>query len=322
MQVLNLGILLVLATFGTFFVSNVFAESEILVEFNQDGYQTGDSLTISGHIPEVTMPVIAMSVFDPDGTILSANNIEIDSENTFSKTIMLEAPFYEKPGEYRIQLDYLQIRQNEYFVISGESLPELIFDEEISPEIILLLTDKPVYADNDTIVVTGMVSSMDSPTALVGVYDPFGTPAGFYFGKIDSNLEFTVSFLAKAGINFKTDGTYSIKAHYAESEQTTQFDFYEKLSIPDEIFEQPNNETTQTEESYNDSSNETIDDTIEETSVNETPETKPVPETIEEKTITPETSPTEPIDDSPIINDKPKSDDDTIINTKQSSNKI
>ena len=53
---------------------------------------------------------------------------------------------------------------------------------------------------------------------LIGIYDPLGAPTGFYFGAVDSNLEFSTNFLAKAGVNFRIDGTYSIKAHYAETE--------------------------------------------------------------------------------------------------------
>ena len=35
--------------------------------------------------------------------------------------------------------------------------------------------------------------------------------------------------MAKAGLNFKTDGTYTIKAHYGESDEIVTFHFYEEL---------------------------------------------------------------------------------------------
>jgi hypothetical protein len=73
---------------------------------------------------------------------------------------------------------------------------------------------------------------MTSPTILIGIYDPFGMPAGFYFGTIDSNLEFTTSFLVKEGVNFRVDGTYSVKAHYDESEATSFFEYSKLLQIP------------------------------------------------------------------------------------------
>ena len=54
-------------------------------------------------------------------------------------------------------------------------------------------------------------------------------PGGFYFGSVDSNLEFSTSFLVKSGVNFRVDGTYSIKAHYGETEAVSFFDYYETL---------------------------------------------------------------------------------------------
>ena len=173
------------------------------------------------------MPVIAMSVYDPDGKIISANNLEISSEQTFGKTILLDSPFYEKTGEYLVKLDYGAISENHYFMVEENFFePEILIEETVEPEIILLYTEEKQYTDKDVVKITGLVSAMDSPSALIGIYDPFGMPAGFYFGSIDSNLEFTTSFLVKDGVNFRVDGTYSVKAHYAESEATSFFDYY------------------------------------------------------------------------------------------------
>jgi tetratricopeptide (TPR) repeat protein len=60
-------------------------------------------------------------------------------------------------------------------------------------------------------------------------------PTGFYFGNIDSNNEFSISFLAKAGINFKIEGKYDATAYYSDSKKIVYFDFVE--SLDDEIFE-------------------------------------------------------------------------------------
>ncbi|MFQ5476769.1 MAG: tetratricopeptide repeat protein, partial [Nitrosopumilus sp.] len=217
-----------------FVFAEVFADS-FVVDFDKILYNKGDSLTVSGEILNFAMPIIAMSIYDPDGKILSANNLEITSEKTFSKTISLDAPFYEKTGEYKVKFDYGQISENHYFVIENEYIePEIIFEEFEEPEIILLYTDKKQYTDKDIIKITGLVSVLDSPSVLIGVYDPYGIPAGFYFGTIDSDLEFSTSFLVKAGVNFRIDGTYSIKAHYAETEAMSFFDYHE---VPPTIIE-------------------------------------------------------------------------------------
>jgi tetratricopeptide (TPR) repeat protein len=221
-----LGILLVLTALSPLIFSEVFADS-FVVDFNQEQYTIGDSLTILGEIFDFKMPIIALSIYDPNGKILSANNLEISPQNTFSKTISLDSPFYEKIGEYMVKLDYGQISENYYFDINNEfSEPKILVEDFEKPEIILLYTDKKQYADKDFIKITGLVSKLDSPTVLIGVYDPFGTPAGFYFGFIDSNLEFSTNFLVKDGVNFRVDGTYSIKAYYAETEAISFFDYY------------------------------------------------------------------------------------------------
>lgn len=271
-----------------------FGETVITVNFNQDEYQTGDLLEISGNVSELSMPVIAMSIYDPDGTILVANNLDIGADNDFNKIIFLDAPFYEKSGEYKIKFDYSQTTHEESFTISGDS--EFAIEEILAPEIILLTTDQPVYTNNDIITITGLVSSVDSPTVLVGVYDPFGTPAGFYFGEIDSNFEFTVDFLAKAGVNFKTDGTYSIKAHYADSEETVNFEFYETLEseIPDEPLI---DESASTNENSNEVNVESTDNTTDSETSN------PLNDTNESANETNENTKTS--DDS-IISNEPK----------------
>ena len=221
-----------LAVFSSVIFTEVFADS-LIINFDKQFYDLGDSLTVSGEVIEVGMPSIAMSIYNPDGKILSANNLEISSEKTFSKTILLETPFYEKTGEYLVKFDYGAISENHYFTVQGAySEPEVLIEEILSPEIILLYTEQKQYTDDDFVKITGQVSTITSPTVLIGIYDPFGMPAGFYFGTIDSNLEFTTSFLVKEGVNFRVDGTYSVKAHYDESEATSFFEYSKLLQIP------------------------------------------------------------------------------------------
>ena len=306
-----LGITLVLAVLTPVIFIDVFADS-IIVDFDKPLYQLGDSLTISGEILDVGMPVIAMSIYDPDGKVLSANNLEISPENTFSKTISLDSPFYDKPGEYLVKLDYGQISENHYFLMDGElSVPE-IFIDEAEPEIILLYTEKNQYTDNEIIEIIGLVSSIDSPTALIGIYDPFGMPAGFYFGSIDSNMEFSTSFLAKDGVNFRVDGTYSVKAHYADSEVTSYFDYYGVLPETDST-----DDTTPETDSTDDTTPETdsTDDTTPETDSTDdtTPETDSTDDTTPETDSTDDTTPeTDSTDDTTPETD---STDDTTPET-------
>ncbi len=221
--------LLVLIVLFPLTIPSVFADS-ILLDFDKSEYYTGDSMLITGHISNYKMPIIAMSLYDPEGQILSANNLIIDSNGTFSKVFSLDPPFYDASGQYVVKLNYGKIVQNEFFTIVGNiPEPKIVISESIKPEIIFIKTDKSLYYDENFITITGIVNTIDSPTVLIGVHDPYGTPIGFYFGEINSDLQFSTKFLVKSGVNFKVDGTYLVKAHYGETDKTTNFDFSKKL---------------------------------------------------------------------------------------------
>ncbi len=146
--------------------------------------------------------------------------------------------------------------------------PEILIEEIVEPEIILLYTDEKQYADKDVVKITGLVSAIDSPTALIGIYDPFGMPAGFYFGSIDSNFEFSTSFLVKDGVNFRVDGIYSVKAHYAESEAILFFDYYKVPIVIEDSSENQIDENESIDKSTHDADtvNEDINDLKDQTS--------------------------------------------------------
>lgn len=224
-------ILIVIISFPLAFGDN---SDGIMASPDKESYETGETLFITGKVGEKKMPILALRIFDPDGSILSANNVEIDEDNSFSKIIFLDSPFYEKAGTYTIKIDYGKLDKEITFEIKSDSLSDeivIIEDEEIIPELTSLETDKSTYTDNDTITISGKVNSVDETTVLIGIHDPFGVPTGFYFGEIDSNNEFSTSFLAKAGINFKLDGTYIVLAHYGESKKEISFDFVKSTTI-------------------------------------------------------------------------------------------
>ncbi len=299
-----LGITLVLTAFAPLVFDDIFADS-FNVSFNKDNFQTGDTLIISGQVIDFGMPVIALSIFDPDGKILSANNLELSSDGSFSKTISLESPFYEILGEYLVKLDYSQVTEEHTFVIEGdavESEPETVPQEVIVPEITSFYTEKDHYSDGDTIKIFGSVSTLDSPTVLIGVHDPFGTPAGFYFGNINNDLKFSTSFLVKDGVNFKAEGTYSIKAHYAETDAQYFFEYSEEPSTTTQTTE----DTTQTTED----TTQTTEDTTQ-TTEDTTQTTEDTTQTTEDTTQTTEDTTIESINETIIlqkenINEKPE----------------
>jgi len=236
-------------TFASLY-AEAFGDTEIVASTDKEYYETGDTLTFSGQVEEKKMPILALRVYDPTGAILSANNVKIYDNSSFSKIISLDSPFYDQLGTYSIKIDYGKLNKEIFFdIISDESV--FVEEEPIVSEIISLESGKSTYVDNDIITITGSVSTIAEPTVLVGIYDPFGIPKGFYFGIIDPNKEFSVNFLAKYGVNFKIGGKYYATAFYGESKDVVFFDFVEppneeifrneiEESIPNEsIIEEP-----------------------------------------------------------------------------------
>ncbi|HSG74335.1 MAG TPA: tetratricopeptide repeat protein [Nitrosopumilaceae archaeon] len=211
----------------------VFANDDSLIlETDKVEYEIGDSMIISGFVEEKKMPVVALKIFDPNGGILSANQIDILEDNTFSKTIQLDSPFYDETGIYSITIDYGKLYAETTFEMVNENEESSILDDDLEfffPEILAMFTDQEIYEDEDTVTIIGLVSEKDQDSVLIGIYDPFGTPTGFYFGEVDSDLEFSVSFLVTGGVNFKTEGTYSISAFYGDSEEYTNFEYVKKI---------------------------------------------------------------------------------------------
>ncbi len=75
----------------------VFAEDDSLILVTDKAeYEIDDSMVISGFVDDKKMPVVALKIFDPSGGILSANQVDIQDDNTFSKTIELISPFYDE----------------------------------------------------------------------------------------------------------------------------------------------------------------------------------------------------------------------------------
>lgn len=198
----------------------------MVVETDSVEYFTDDTMVVSGYIEGWRMPVVAMSVFDPDGEILSANNVEIDEDGTFTKVITLDSAFYDKSGVYLITIEYGPDSAYTTFDVIADDIPDLVPDiPQITSEVVTLNTDKKSYKNDDFITISGTVSTITEPTVLIGIHNPDDSPGGFYIANVGQDLRFSTSFLAKEGINFKTAGTYSVKAHYANTKLVTTFDF-------------------------------------------------------------------------------------------------
>ena len=219
-ETLLIGVLCIFATIPAF------ADSDwLVVETDNTTYKTGDSMEISGFVFDAQMPQIAIKIYDPDGEILGAYNVDLESDDTFTKTVSLDSPFYDKSGRYSIEFEYGQETDELLFQIDGVAQTQAPPAPQLAPAVLMVVTDKDSYSDNEFITISGLVSDVGDPTILIGIFDPDGAPTGFYMPQVGSDLEFSASFLAKSGVNFKKPGTYTVKANYGQSKQTTTFSF-------------------------------------------------------------------------------------------------
>ena len=101
--------LLLILFIPTLLVPSFAEDDSLIVETDKAEYEIGDSMIISGLVGEIKMPVVALKIFDPNGGILSANEVDIEDDNTFSKIIELDSPFYDEQGIYSIALNYVKL---------------------------------------------------------------------------------------------------------------------------------------------------------------------------------------------------------------------
>ena len=215
-------------------------EGTISISTDKMSYQPEESIIISGEVTERKMPVIALRIFNPDGKILGAYSIELDENNQFSKTVMADVPFYEKPGIYQITTEYGKLNSETIFEIEND-LFEIEYDTAIieehtklSPKILSLESDKEIYQDGDTITISGEISSFTESPVTITIFDPSGMPSGIYLADVNPDLTFSTSFLAKYKVNFKVEGTYLIMAQYGgpETKQSLAIEFVENTYQP------------------------------------------------------------------------------------------
>ena len=88
-KIVLMSLFLILATSLTQVFVDVYADVGIIASTDKLSYKTGELLFFSGEVEEKKMPVLAIRVYDPNGIILSANNVEINEDNSFSKMFSL-----------------------------------------------------------------------------------------------------------------------------------------------------------------------------------------------------------------------------------------
>ena len=198
-------------------------------------------MEISGYVLNAQVPEIGIKIYDPEDNIVGAYTVELELDDGFVKTVSLDSPSYDYSGLYVIEFEYEENTDNLFFEVIGvpKPAPSPAPQPSSAPEVLSVTTNKGTYQDGEFITISGMVSKIGDPTILIGIFDPDNFPAGFYTPQISSDLKFETSFLAKNGVNFKKIGTYTIKANYGSTKQTTTFGYTDKSLAQNTTITQP-----------------------------------------------------------------------------------
>ena len=82
-------------------------DSQIVVETDQDRYERGDIMVISGEVKKVTSRIqLTIQIVDPYQNIVHVDQILVAEDGRFSLTVPVEGPLWRVPGNYTLIVQY------------------------------------------------------------------------------------------------------------------------------------------------------------------------------------------------------------------------
>ena len=97
------AILMILAVIST---GNVFASSLISVQTDDDNYEEGDTIVISGQIKTIIGDTQVTLQLFREGSMVEIAQIKVSSDGNYSHTILAEGNLWKNQGEYVVKVTY------------------------------------------------------------------------------------------------------------------------------------------------------------------------------------------------------------------------
>ena len=136
------------------------------VETNYPGYSDGTEVVISGQVRDSSLlknptPIIIM-VLNPDGGIVTIDQVNLDSNNEYSTSMVAGGPLWKSSGEYTIKAQYGAQKGETTFTFTGgaSGTPEPEVVEEPIPE--------PVVVEEPVAVVVAEPEPEPEPEPMCG----------------------------------------------------------------------------------------------------------------------------------------------------------
>ena len=154
-------------------INTVYAqESQISVQTDDNNYDEGDTIIISGQITSVIGGTpITLQIFS-EGNIVDIASVTVSHDGSYSHTIIAEGPLWKKQGDYTVRVSYGEgnIAEIEfYFETPTAPLPGEMIPLDIK-------FDKLNYMSEETAIIT--LSGKPSEVINLLIIDPFDKPIG------------------------------------------------------------------------------------------------------------------------------------------------
>ena len=131
-------------------------EVPLSVETDYPGYSDGTEVNISGKVRDSSLlkqitPVVLM-VLNPDGGIVSIAQVDLDSNNKYSVSMVAGGPLWKASGEYTVKAQYGAQKGDTTFTFSGNVVgtPEPVVIEE--PEPVVIEEPEPVVIEEPVVI--------------------------------------------------------------------------------------------------------------------------------------------------------------------------
>ena len=133
-------------------------EVPLSVETNLPGYADGSEVNISGKVRDSslasqTTPIVIM-VLNPDGGIVTIAQVDLDSDNKYSVSMVAGGPLWKASGEYTVKAQYGAQKGEAVFTFTAgggaTTEPEPVIEEPVIEEPVI---EEPVIEEPEPVMI-------------------------------------------------------------------------------------------------------------------------------------------------------------------------
>ena len=133
-------------------------EVPLSVETNLPGYADGSEVNISGKVRDSslasqTTPIVIM-VLNPDGGIVTIAQVDLDSDNKYSVSMIAGGPLWKASGEYTVKAQYGAQKGEAVFTFTAgggaTTEPEPVIEEPVIEEPVI---EEPVIEEPEPVMI-------------------------------------------------------------------------------------------------------------------------------------------------------------------------